>query len=158
MARDRRGDVGAGYGLTTWAMFSNAFFSTAVRIQSELGHTVCRSGPYRYVRPSRIRGVRAPVAGMCFLLGSLWALLPALVAIIAMVIRTALEDRTLQAELPGYREYAQEVHYRLVGRLVGQEGWRIAMSWQTQLRGDPIPWLLEQSGPGSTLPGAARPA
>ena len=51
---------------------------------------------------------------MPFLLGSLWALLPALVMIIAMVIRTVLEDRTLQAELSGYREYAQEVRYRLV--------------------------------------------
>ena len=51
---------------------------------------------------------------MPFLLGSLWALLPALVMVAAMLIRTALEDRTLQAELPGYREYAQEVRYRLL--------------------------------------------
>jgi protein-S-isoprenylcysteine O-methyltransferase Ste14 len=104
----------AGYGLTTWAMFSNAYFSTAVRIQSERGHTVCRSGPYRYVRHPGYVGYLLQSLGMCFLLGSLWALLPALMAIVAMAIRTALEDRTLQAELPGYREYAQEVRYRLI--------------------------------------------
>jgi len=30
------------------------------------------------------------------------------------VIRTALEDKTLRAELPGYAEYAQRVRYRLL--------------------------------------------
>jgi len=29
-------------------------------------------------------------------------------------VRTALEDRTLQQELPGYREYADRVRYRLI--------------------------------------------
>jgi protein-S-isoprenylcysteine O-methyltransferase Ste14 len=103
-----------GYGLTAWAMNSNAYFSTAVRIQSERGHTVCRSGPYRFVRHPGYVGMTLQSLGMPFLLGSFWALLPALVAAIAMAIRTALEDRMLQAELPGYREYAREVRSRLV--------------------------------------------
>ena len=38
----------------------------------------------------------------------------AMLIVIVFVIRTALEDRTLQAELPGYAEYAQHTRYRLV--------------------------------------------
>jgi protein-S-isoprenylcysteine O-methyltransferase Ste14 len=104
----------AGYGLTAWAMISNAYFSTAVRIQTERGHAVCRSGPYRYVRHPGYVGMTLQSLGTCFLLGSFWALLPALVAAAAMGFRTAWEDRMLQAELPGYQEYAQEVRYRLI--------------------------------------------
>ena len=104
----------AGYGLTAWAMHANAYFSTAVRIQSERGQTVCRNGPYRYVRHPGYVGMTLQSLGMPFLLGSFWALLPALVAAVAMVIRTGLEDRMLQAELPGYQEYAGEVRYCLI--------------------------------------------
>ncbi|MCX6030042.1 MAG: isoprenylcysteine carboxylmethyltransferase family protein [Chloroflexi bacterium] len=103
-----------GFGLTVWAMHANAYFFTAVRIQSERGHTVCRSGPYRCVRHPGYVGYALQSLAVPFLLGSLWALLPALAAVVAMVIRTALEDRMLQAELPGYREYAEEVRYRLI--------------------------------------------
>ncbi|MEQ9143082.1 MAG: hypothetical protein RLO08_01865 [Parvibaculaceae bacterium] len=42
------------------------------------------------------------------------ALVPAAFALIVAVVRTALEDRTLLDELPGYREYAQRVRYRLI--------------------------------------------
>jgi protein-S-isoprenylcysteine O-methyltransferase Ste14 len=48
------------------------------------------------------------------MLGSTWAFVPALLAVIGFVIRTALEDRTLQAELPGYADYAARVRFRLV--------------------------------------------
>jgi len=103
-----------GYGLTVWAMRTNAYFSTAVRIQSERGHAVCSSGPYRVVRHPGYVGYTLQYLAMPFLLGSLWALLPWLAATVSMVIRTALEDRMLHGELPGYREYAQQVRYRLV--------------------------------------------
>ncbi len=106
--------LAVGYGLTAWAMYTNAYFSTAVRIQSERGHAVCSSGPYRYVRHPGYVGYALQYLATTFLLGSLWALLPWLVAAISMVIRTALEDRMLHAELPGYQEYAQQVRYRLI--------------------------------------------
>ena len=106
--------LAVGYGLTVWAMRTNAYFSIAVRIQSERGHAVCSGGPYRYVRHPGYVGYTLQALAMAFLLGSLWALLPWLVAAISMVIRTALEDRMLHAELPGYQEYAQRVRYRLV--------------------------------------------
>lgn len=103
-----------GLALFGWAMIVNAYFSTVVRIQGERGHSVCRSGPYHYVRHPGYVGANLQSLAIPFLLGSLWALLPALAAIVAMVIRTALEDRTLQAELPGYREYAHDVRFRLI--------------------------------------------
>jgi protein-S-isoprenylcysteine O-methyltransferase Ste14 len=106
--------LAAGLGLSGWAMIANAYFSTAVRIQSERGHTVCRSGPYRFVRHPGYVGFDLMSFGTSCLLGSWWALIPAIVAVALMVVRTSFEDRMLQAELPGYADYAREVHYRLV--------------------------------------------
>jgi protein-S-isoprenylcysteine O-methyltransferase Ste14 len=106
--------LAAGLGLGGWAMISNAFFSTAVRIQSDRGQIVCRSGPYRIVRHPGYTGFILQSLGTPILLGSLWALLPAVAAAAAMILRTHLEDRMLQAELPGYEEFVRDVRYRLV--------------------------------------------
>jgi protein-S-isoprenylcysteine O-methyltransferase Ste14 len=106
--------LAVGLELSAWAMIANAYFSTAVRIQSDRGHTVCSTGPYRFVRHPGYVGFNLQALGVPILLGSLWALIPGITAAVLMIIRTSLEDRTLQAELPGYREYVQEVRYRLV--------------------------------------------
>jgi len=103
-----------GLELSAWAMIANAYFSTAVRIQSDRGHTVCSTGPYRFVRHPGYVGFILQSISVPFLLGSLWALIPGITATILMIIRTSLEDRTLQAELPGYQDYVQKVHYRLL--------------------------------------------
>ncbi|MFC1481401.1 methyltransferase family protein [Candidatus Neomarinimicrobiota bacterium] len=103
-----------GLGFSAWAMIANAYFSTAVRIQSERGHTVCSTGPYQFVRHPGYVGFILQSISVPFLLGSLWALIPGIIATILMIIRTSLEDRTLQAELPGYQEYVQKVRQRLV--------------------------------------------
>jgi protein-S-isoprenylcysteine O-methyltransferase Ste14 len=95
-------------------MIANAYFSTAVRIQSDRGQTVCRSGRYRFVRHPGYVGFTLQSLGTPLLLGSLWALIPGLMAAVLMVVRTSFEDPMLQAELPGYREYTQQVRYRLV--------------------------------------------
>jgi len=98
----------------TWAMLVNRFFSAVVRIQHDRGHTVVMSGPYRFVRhPGYAAGVIGYLV-MPFLLNSLWAMIPAALTAILIVVRTALEDRTLQAELPGYTEYTQRTRYRLL--------------------------------------------
>jgi protein-S-isoprenylcysteine O-methyltransferase Ste14 len=104
----------AGTAFTSWAMIENAYFSTAVRIQSERGHTVCRTGPYRFMRHPGYVGFILQALSLPILLGSLWALVPGITAAILIGIRTYLEDLTLQAELPGYRDYVQEVRYRLL--------------------------------------------
>lgn len=106
--------IALGYAFASWALAENRFFSSVVRIQTDRGHTVCDSGPYRLVRHPGYAGNILPLFGIVLALGSLWALIPAAAALIITVIRTDLEDRTLQAELPGYREYARRVRYRLL--------------------------------------------
>jgi protein-S-isoprenylcysteine O-methyltransferase Ste14 len=103
-----------GYGLTGWSMAANAFFSTAVRIQTDRGHTVCDTGPYRFVRHPGYAGFILQSVGCPFLLGSFWALVPGAFAAALMILRTALEDHTLRTELPGYDEYARIVRGRLI--------------------------------------------
>jgi protein-S-isoprenylcysteine O-methyltransferase Ste14 len=102
-----------GYALFVWATASNTFFTKFVRVQSERGHTVADSGPYRYVRhPSYIGGIIYEVA-VSILLASWWALLISGLCVILLVLRTSLEDRTLQSELAGYADYSKQVRYRL---------------------------------------------
>jgi protein-S-isoprenylcysteine O-methyltransferase Ste14 len=85
-----------------------------VRIQTDRGHVVCDTGPYRFVRHPGYAGNILPLFGIVLALGSVWSLIPAVVATIITVIRTVLEDQTLQEELKGYRDYAKRVHYRLI--------------------------------------------
>ena len=105
--------ISLGYAFATWALAENRFFSSVVRIQTDRGHTVCESGPYRFVRHPGYAGNILALFGIVLALGSVWTLIPAAVASIIAVIRTVLEDRTLQNELPGYRDYALRVRYRL---------------------------------------------
>ncbi|WP_345970997.1 isoprenylcysteine carboxylmethyltransferase family protein [Sulfurimonas sp. HSL1-6] len=105
--------IALGYAFTAWAIVENRFFSTTVRIQTDRGHTVCDSGPYRVVRHPGYAGNLLALAGIIMALDSLWTLIPAAAALLIAVIRTALEDKTLHEELPGYPDYAKEVRYRL---------------------------------------------
>lgn len=106
--------IACGYAFAVWALAENRFFSGVVRIQTDRGHVVCDSGPYRIVRHPGYAGNILPLPGIVLALGSMWTLIPATVALIIVVIRTGLEDRALQDELPGYLKYAQRVRYRLI--------------------------------------------
>ncbi|MBN2464031.1 isoprenylcysteine carboxylmethyltransferase family protein [candidate division WOR-3 bacterium] len=103
-----------GNGLVTWAMAANAFFAFSVRIQKERGQKVATTGPYRVVRHPGYVGAILFTLGITFLLGSIWALLPAAAAVLLLVVRTALEDLALKKELPGYVEYSGKTRFRLV--------------------------------------------
>jgi protein-S-isoprenylcysteine O-methyltransferase Ste14 len=103
-----------GHGLVVWATASNAYFSQIVRVQTERGHRVASGGPYRIVRHPSYIGVILVYIATALALGSWWALIPGGVCAVLMVVRTALEDRTLLAELPGYTEYAEQTRYRLI--------------------------------------------
>jgi len=102
------------YALFGWAMVSNKFFATTVRIQKERGHTVQTGGPYRFVRHPGYAGLLLSYLSIPASLNSLWGYIPVAVLIINLFLRTMLEDRTLQNELDGYKEYAARVRYRLV--------------------------------------------
>lgn len=97
-----------------WAMKENAYSSDVVRIQEDRGHTVCTTGPYRFVRHPMYVGVILFVLCFPLSLGSLYSFIPASLIIVLFIIRTSLEDKTLLEELPGYKEYAQKVRYRLL--------------------------------------------
>jgi len=104
----------AGYALFVWATASNAFFSQIVRIQTERGHQVASGGPYRWVRHPGYAGAILYELVVAILLESWWAFIPSFLSACLLVLRTALEDRTLQADLTGYAEYAQKVRWRLL--------------------------------------------
>jgi protein-S-isoprenylcysteine O-methyltransferase Ste14 len=103
-----------GYALFVWATASNAFFSQIVRIQSERGHYVARGGPYRYMRHPAYAGAILSELAVAVLLASWWVLILCALSAILLVVRTALEDHTLQADLAGYADYARQVRYRLL--------------------------------------------
>jgi len=103
-----------GYTFAGWAFVENRFFSSVVRIQTDRGHMVCNSGPYRIVRHPGYAGNFLALLGIVLALGSVWTIIPVIVSLIITVIRTALEDKTLQEELPGYRDYTLHVRYRLI--------------------------------------------
>jgi len=106
--------ISLGYAFAAWALAENRFFSSVVRIQIDRGHVVCDSGPYRIVRHPGYAGNLLALPGIVLALSSMWTFIPAAVALIIAVIRTELEDQTLQDELPDYREYTQCVRYRLI--------------------------------------------
>jgi protein-S-isoprenylcysteine O-methyltransferase Ste14 len=106
--------IAVGYAFASWALVENRFFSSVVRIQMDRGHEVCDSGPYRIVRHPGYAGNMLPLLGIALALDSVWTLIPAAAALIITVVRTELEDRVLRQELPGYREYAQRVRFRLL--------------------------------------------
>ena len=103
-----------GQAIMQWARYTNRFFSSMVRIQTDRGQTVCKSGPYRFIRHPGYTGGFLFEAVTGIVLGSWWACVPQLLAALTLIWRTGLEDKTLQAELPGYAEYAKETRYRLV--------------------------------------------
>jgi protein-S-isoprenylcysteine O-methyltransferase Ste14 len=104
----------AGAWLFGWSMGVNPFFEKTVRIQTERGHRVIDSGPYGFVRHPGYLGFMGWGVAVPLLLGSWWAFLPVLLAMVGIVVRTALEDLTLREELEGYQAYTTRVRYRLI--------------------------------------------
>ncbi len=103
-----------GYVLVVWATGSNAYFSQIVRIQTEREHAVASGGPYRFVRHPGYVGSILYELTLPLLLASWWAFLLGVLNAGLFVVRTAFEDRDLQNELDGYKDYAGRVRYRLL--------------------------------------------
>jgi len=103
-----------GYGFAFWAVLSNPFFATFVRIQDDRDHSVVSSGAYALVRHPGYAGALLAHLALPFALGSIWAVVPAVVGTVFFVARTSREDRILQDSLAGYREYQARVRWRLL--------------------------------------------
>jgi protein-S-isoprenylcysteine O-methyltransferase Ste14 len=104
----------AGYALGSYALIENRFFSGMVRIQTDRGHQVVSSGPYRWIRHPGYTGALLTYLATPLFLDSIWAFLPVIFITIVLVIRTSLEDKVLQDELQGYSDYSVQVRYRLI--------------------------------------------
>jgi len=102
----------AGAGLGVWAMRENPFFLPVLHIRA--GQRVVQRGPYALIRHPGYAGAIVVTLAMPYVLGSRWAVFPAMLTALLIVVRTWAEDRTLQTELPGYREYARRVRARLL--------------------------------------------
>lgn len=92
----------------------NKFFEPTVRFQTDRGQKVIDTGPYAIVRHPGYAGWLVMSVGIALCLGSLWALIPAGLSFLGLLLRTQWEDQTLQAELAGYKEYTERVRYRLL--------------------------------------------
>jgi protein-S-isoprenylcysteine O-methyltransferase Ste14 len=103
-----------GLGVSMWAIVTNRFFSSVVRLQPERGHHVVDTGPYRYVRHPGYAGMIVAALSGCVVLGSWWSGLPMVLFGGMALRRLAMEDRFLNAELTGYRDYAGRVRSKLL--------------------------------------------
>lgn len=106
--------VAAAYAFCLWAMHENPFFSSVVRIQTDRGQHVISTGPYAVIRhPGYLAGIVVMVASGIGLGSWLATALLAVTTLPFLLYRAITEDRVLQAELPGYRDYAARVRWRL---------------------------------------------
>ena len=100
--------------ILNYAMSVNIHFEPTVRIQKERNHRVITSGPYSIIRhPGYLAGILFAIS-IPLLIGSLFTFIPVGIYILLMIIRTWLEDKTLQEELEGYLDYSKQVRYRLL--------------------------------------------
>jgi protein-S-isoprenylcysteine O-methyltransferase Ste14 len=103
-----------GFAMSTWVFAVNKFAEPSVRIQTDRGHQVVSTGPYAIVRHPLYTACFILFVGMALAMGSCWAFIPIALVAAVLIARTSFEDRTLQEELPGYREYASRVRSRLI--------------------------------------------
>ena len=102
------------YFLFYWALLVNEHFEGTSRIQKDQSHRVIMNGPYKYIRHPGYIAIMLNNLAYSFVVGSLFSLIPAVIAIITIVIRTSLEDKMLRNELEGYSEYVKKTRYRLL--------------------------------------------
>ena len=96
------------------ARSQNKFFSSVVRIQKDRGHVVCDTGLYKIVRHPGYLGMTLSLMALPLITTSIWSIIPTLIAIILLFVRTSLEDKTLKNELDGYIEYTRKTRSKLI--------------------------------------------
>jgi protein-S-isoprenylcysteine O-methyltransferase Ste14 len=96
------------------ARSQNNFFSSVMRIQKDRGHVVCDTGLYKIVRHPGYLGMIISLIALPLITTSIWSIIPTLIAIVLLFIRTSLEDITLINELDGYVEYTKKTHNKLI--------------------------------------------
>ena len=104
------------------AMIVNPFFSPALRIQAERGHSVITRGPYRFLRHPGYLAMLIAVPASALAIGSWLALIPAFAFSAVIIRRTALEDCFLESSSPGLQPvHVQGQVPRVLWNLVTRE-------------------------------------
>jgi protein-S-isoprenylcysteine O-methyltransferase Ste14 len=93
-------------------MRENTFGASNIRVEQD--QTVITTGPYAIARHPMYGGVLIMMIGIPLALGSWLGLLVLLLTFPVLVLRILDEEKMLKDELRGYRQYAQQVRYRLV--------------------------------------------
>ncbi|MFI5511732.1 methyltransferase family protein [Mycobacterium sp. NPDC051804] len=104
--------VAVGLILVTVVAVQNSY--AAANVQVEGGQKIVSTGLYGMVRHPMYTGSMIMMIGIPLALGSYWGLLTVLLAAISLALRIRDEEKMLQEELEGYRDYTQKVRYRLV--------------------------------------------
>ncbi len=100
------------YCLFMWVMRENSYASRVIEVAP--GQKVISTGPYAFVRHPLYLAAMGIYVFAPLVLGSYWAIIPGALIIPILVIRILNEEKVLATDLPGYADYLQKVHYRLV--------------------------------------------
>jgi protein-S-isoprenylcysteine O-methyltransferase Ste14 len=98
--------------ITFLVVKENSFSASTIKVFKD--QKVISTGPYTLVRHPMYTGTLLLALASPLALGSWWGLLPVLLVIPVLVWRIFDEEKLLNAELPGYSDYANRVRYRLV--------------------------------------------
>ena len=101
-----------GYLVILYVFLTNSYASRVVEV--EKGQRVITTGPYALVRHPMYVGVIFFYGVTPIALGSYWAMIASSLIIPILIFRILDEEKELLENLPGYREYAQKVRYRLL--------------------------------------------
>ncbi|MGE2722241.1 methyltransferase family protein [Mycolicibacterium celeriflavum] len=104
--------VAIALGVVMLVVIQNSYAAAVVRVEE--GQKLVSTGLYRLVRHPMYTGNVILVVGISLALGSYWGLLVVIPAVLVLALRIRDEEKLLQNELAGYREYTQEVRHRLV--------------------------------------------
>lgn len=96
------------------ATVENTFLSTLVRIQTDRKQQVISTEVYGFVRHPLYLGCLLMLLGAPLLLGSIYGLIIALIAVFVLTGRIIGEEKMLVNELEGYEDYKKKVTYRLL--------------------------------------------
>jgi protein-S-isoprenylcysteine O-methyltransferase Ste14 len=96
------------------AVIDNTYLSAMVRVQSERKQRVITTGVYSFVRHPLYLGCTLMMLGASFMIGSVYGLIIALVALLVLTGRIIGEEKMMLEELDGYEAYQKKVKYRLI--------------------------------------------
>ena len=104
--------VAVGLGVAMLVVAQNGYAAANITVES--GQTLVSTGLYGLVRHPMYSGSVIMMVGVPLALDSYWGLVFVIPALVALALRIRDEEELLQQQLSGYREYEQQVHYRLV--------------------------------------------